>query len=88
MKISDKLKVREIAGESIILLPGADGNDLTKVLSLNSTAKFLWEELKGKDFTLVDVTKVLTDNFEVEEERAAADAAKWVEQLREIKVIE
>jgi predicted ABC-type ATPase len=38
---------------------------------------------RGKDFTVENLTKLLTDNYEVEEERAAADAAaiaaKWIE---------
>ena len=62
---------------------GIEQINFNKMISLNSTAAFLWENVEGKDFTVEDLTKLLTDNYEVEEERAAADAAaiaaKWIE---------
>ena len=53
------------------------------MVSLNPTAAYLWESVEGKDFTVEDLTKLLTDKYEVSEEQAAADAAalaaKWIE---------
>ena len=64
-------------------MEGISQINFNKMISLNSTAAFLWENVEGKDFTVEDLTKLLTDNYEVEEERAAADAAaiaaKWIE---------
>ena len=52
-------------------------------MSLNPTAAYLWESVEGKDFTVEDLTILLTDKYEVSEEQAAADAAalaaKWIE---------
>lgn len=88
MKINPKLKLRTIAGETIVLLQSNGTTDMTKVLALNSTSKFLWETFFGKDFTLDDVVAALTDNYEVEPQIARTDAEKWINQLTELKVVE
>ncbi|MBO4774193.1 MAG: hypothetical protein J5516_05405 [Bacteroidales bacterium] len=49
MKIDPSYTLHTVAGEHIILIQDAKEN---KVLSLNPTAQFLWENLNGKDFTL------------------------------------
>lgn len=88
MKINPKLKVRSVAGESVVLLQVNGTADMTKVLALNSTSRLLWDELAGKEFTQEDVVKILTSNFEVDEELARKDAAAWIEQLTELGVFE
>jgi hypothetical protein len=83
MKIIDGFVLRPLGEEYIVIGEGISQINFNKMISLNSTAAFLWENVEGKDFTVEDLTKLLTDNYEVEEERAAADAAaiaaKWIE---------
>lgn len=88
MKINPKLKARTIAGETIVLLQNNGTNDMTKVLALNTTSKFLWDNLSGKDFELGDVVSLLTEHYDVEKERAESDAKAWIDQLTELSVIE
>lgn len=88
MKIDSKLKVRMIAGEAIVLLQSDGSNDMTKVLALNSSSKYLWDALQGKDFTEDDVADLLLQQYEVEEDRAHEDASKWIAQLQELNVLE
>ena len=40
MKIDPKLKIRTVVGEAVVLLPGKDAKDMTKVLALNPTSQF------------------------------------------------
>lgn len=87
MKLNDKLKIRDIAGESVVLMPAKDGKDMTRVLALNSSSRYLWDTLSGKEFEAEDVVKALLDRYEVEEERAREDAAKWIAQLVELGVL-
>ena len=54
MKIDPSYTLHTVAGEHIILIQDAKEN---KVLSLNPTAQFLWENLNGKDFTLEEAGK-------------------------------
>ncbi|MBR4167712.1 MAG: PqqD family protein [Bacteroidales bacterium] len=83
MKIIDGFVLRPLGEEFIVIGEGISQINFNKMISLNSTAAFLWENVEGKDFTVEDLTKLLTDNYEVEEERASADAAaiaaKWIE---------
>ena len=51
MKIKPMYKVRQIAGENLIVGQGRLNADMTKVISLNDTAVLLWKELVDKDFT-------------------------------------
>lgn len=88
MKINPELKLRTIVGESVVLMNSEGSRDMSKIMALNSTAKFLWEKLFGKDFTLEDVVNLLLDAYDVDRERAEEDAGKWVEQLTELKVIQ
>lgn len=88
MKIKDNLKLREIAGESIVLLQGENGSDMTKVLALNPSSRFLWEELKGKDFSIDDVVNLLCSHYDVDDDRAREDAGKWLDQLADLNVTE
>ena len=87
MKIESKYKVRDIAGEKMIILQGTFGADMTKIISLNESAELLFNNLAGREFEIEDVAAVLTDNYEVEAEVALADAAKWVESLAGCGVI-
>ena len=57
MKISEKFKVREMAGEHVIIMPGRVGADMTRILALNDSSLYLWEALGGKDFTTGDASR-------------------------------
>lgn len=88
MKLKEGYKIREIAGEHVIIKQGRFGADLTRVIALNATSVLLWEQLQGSEFEVEDVIKVLTDNYEVEEAVAAADASTWVSKLKECDLVE
>jgi len=83
MKINPIYKVRKVAGENIILLQGKTSGDMTRVVAFNDSALLMWDALQGKDFSVLDATNVLLENYEVEPEVASADAKKWVDTLRE-----
>ena len=88
MKLKEGYKIREIAGEHVIIMQGRFGADLTRVIALNATSVLLWEQLQGREFEVEDVIKVLTDNYEVEEAVATADASTWVSKLKECDLVE
>ena len=87
MKIKSEYKLREVAGETIIVNQGTIGVDMTRIISLNSSAKFLFQELSGKDFELDDVAQVLMENYGITQEMASADAVKWVDGLKNCGII-
>lgn len=88
MKIKQEYKVREIAGENVVIMQGRQGADLTQIITLNASALVLWNALTGKEFTVEEAAEVLVQNFEVESEVALRDATAWVERMAECGLIE
>ena len=88
MKINSNYKLRSIAGETIVVNQGTTGTDMTRVISLNASAKLLYEQLLDKDFTLEDAAKVLVDTYSIGYGQALTDAEKWTDALRKCGVIE
>lgn len=54
MKIREEYKVREMAGEHVVIMQGRLGVDMTKIISLNESALYLWNALAGKEFSVDD----------------------------------
>ena len=88
MRIKQEYKVREIAGESVVIMQGRQGADLTQIITLNDSALMLWNALLGKDFEASDAAAVLMQSYDVAEDVALRDAAVWVERLKECGLIE
>ena len=82
MRLDEKVKIRQVAGENIIMRPAGNVADLTTVMTLNESALEIYNLLKGSEFELNDVVKALTDNYDVDEPTARRDAATWVEQMK------
>lgn len=87
MHIKENYKVRQIAGENLIIDQGQSHADMTKVISLNSTAMFLWSGLQGKEFTVEDVADMLVSRFAISREQALADANRWVDTLQKHGIV-
>ncbi len=88
MKIKPTFKVREIAGESLIVNQGTFEINMTKVISLNSSAKMLWDSFSGVDFTVEQVADKLVEVYGIESDMAHADASKWIAMLQEQNILE
>ena len=88
MKINSNYKIREVAGETIVVNQGTTGMDMTRIISLNTSARLLYESLANKDFTLEDAAQILSDTYGIPAEVAKKDAQVWVEALQKCGIIE
>ncbi len=88
MKINKNHKLHDLAGEKIIFLQGSAGKEMSKVMSLNETAVFLWKELYDKEFSLQDIVSLLVENYDVNSEKAGEDASEWIEKLKKFGILE
>ena len=88
MQIKEGLEIRDIAGEKVLIMQGRYGVDMTKVVSFNPTAEWLWNQFYGKTFAPEDVTRLLIERFQIDAEKAEADAKKWMDKLIQCKAIE
>lgn len=88
MKINSKYKIREMAGEQVVIMPGRNGADMTRILALNDSSVYLWNKLAGRDFTADDAAALLCEQYEVNEAVAQHDAETWIAKLAECGVLE
>ena len=88
MKIKQQYKVREMAGEHVVIMQGSYGADMTRIISLNESALYLWNELIGREFTLEDVANLLVEYYGIDDAVAERDALHWVERLEECALVE
>lgn len=82
MRFKEEYKVREMAGEHVVIMQGRFGSDMTRIISLNSSSLLLWNELQGKEFDTEDVVRILIDNYSIDEATARHDAEQWITQLQ------
>ena len=82
MKIDSKKKVRNVAGENIVIMQADNAVDMTKVVALNESALLVYNKLVGKEFGVDDVVRVLTDEYDIDEATARRDAEAWVASMR------
>lgn len=82
MRINEKMKIRDVAGEHIVIMPDGDKTDMTKVVALNESALLLYNKLREKEFTLDDVVRILTEEYDIAEADAHHDAENWVAEMK------
>ncbi len=82
------LKIREMAGEHVVILQGRYGADMTRVVTLNDSACMLFNELQNKEFEIEDAAALLVGRYGIDTDTARHDAAAWVEKLRSAGLIQ
>lgn len=80
--------MRTICRENIVVPEGSECVNFTKMIALNPTAAYLWQEVEGKDFTEEDLADCLTRKYEVDRELALADSRKLVQSWKEAGILE
>ena len=86
MRTKKGFKLREVCGEKILLAEGVENIDFSDIISMNASSAYLWEQVDGKDFTVEEMARLLTEQYEVEETVALEDAKEiervFVEPIR------
>ncbi|MBR4197326.1 MAG: PqqD family protein [Bacteroidales bacterium] len=88
MKINPKYKLRTLAGESVLFLQGNVDGTTSKLMTLNETSAWLWNNLQAKEFETEDVVKLLLSEFEIDEATAKNDAEEWINTLKGYNIFE
>lgn len=79
MKINNGFELREMFSEQIVIATGVENIDFSKVISLNESAAYLWNEVKDKEFTPTMLAALLTQKYDVADTVALVDATELVE---------
>lgn len=83
MKNKTGLKLRPLGKEFILIAESSPKVNFNKMISLNTTAAFLWQSVDGKEYSVDDLAKLLVDEYGIDMELALKDSAtiaeKWIE---------
>ena len=88
MKLKDGFKLRNLCGEKIVSATGLSNMNFNKLLSLNSSAAFLWESFYGKEFQVEDLAKALVEEYGIDLTTATVDAKSLVDSWRSAGVLD
>ena len=88
MKIKNGFILREMCGEFIVAAEGIEHINFNKLISLNSTAAFIWKELIEKEFTTEEMAQLLVDEYGIDMELAMSDSAKLMEAWKDAGIAE
>ena len=89
MKIKEGFEIQSVCGEYIIVPAGVETVDYSRIISLNETAAYLWQNVADKpSFTIDDMTALLLAEYDVEENIAREDCALIIERWKEMELVE
>lgn len=88
MRIKKEYKLQSIAGKNFVFLRNDGQVDMTRIISLNASAAWLWTQVENSDFTEDSALQLLKQHYEGNSEEMAQNVATWVETLRKNDFIE
>ena len=88
MRIKTGFVLKDVCGEKIVVAEGRENIDFTKIISMNESAAFLWENVKDIDFDVDMLKTLLCSDYDVEEATALADSQTILNQWVEAGVVE
>lgn len=87
MKLRGEFVVRQVL-DSIVAVPvGQTALTFNGMVMLNEVSRVIWTCL-GQDTTLAAIVAAVTDAFDVDADQAKADVLDFLNQLREIQLLE
>lgn len=78
MKKIDGFVMRRLGQDAMIVAESVDLIDFDRIVSLNTSAVYVWESLPDNDFTIQTITDMLLQRYDVDEEVARKDAEELV----------
>ena len=89
MKRKEGFVLREVCGEKVIVGEGLGAVDFGKLVSINDTAAWIWNEAgRQGDFTVDSIAEALCEVYEVDLETARVDVDRILTQWKELGVLE
>ena len=88
MQTKKGFRLRTVCGENIIVAEGIENIDFSRIISMNESSAYLWKQVEGRPFTSDDLTRLLTDEYEVDAETASRDVTVLIEKWKEAGIIE
>ena len=77
-----------MCGENIVAAEGLEHINFNKLISLNSTAAFLWKALVGVEFTAESMAQLLVDEYGIGMELAMTDSQRLIQSWLDAGIAE
>ena len=89
MRIKTGFVLRQVCGENVIVGEGLGAINFGKMLALNDTAAWLWQQAVAMgDFTVDALAQKLCDEYEVSLDEAKTDITAILTEWQQVGVIE
>ncbi|MBR2344108.1 MAG: PqqD family protein [Clostridia bacterium] len=82
MRLKDGFVINKVGGAYVAVAVGERADEFHALVRLNGTGAFLWELLSRGECSREELTAALLREYDVSPELAAADTARFEEQLR------
>ena len=86
MKVKSGYILREVAGNYIVVAVGDEAMDFNGLITTNETGAFLWNKLSN-DISENDLVSAMLDEYEIDQETAAADISAFLLKLKEAELL-
>lgn len=88
MRIKKGFVLRRMCGEYVVTADSLELINFNKLVTLNDSAAYLWQEMENKDFSVEDLSELLVEHYGIDNERALSDAVNICEAWQKAGVIE
>lgn len=87
MRKNDNFILNEIADKYVLIPVGNKALDFNGIVTMNQTAKFLWEH-SNTEFTTEELVQCLADEYEISGDMASEAVAVYINKMKEVGCIE
>ena len=89
MKVKTDFELRQVAGENIIVATGKAAKNFSRLISLNESAAYLWQEVSAlPSFDDQDVAELLTQKYGIGFQVAMEDAGDLTQRWLDAGIVE
>lgn len=88
MRIKPNFELRDICNQKVIIAQGLENIDFNKIIALNESSAYIWQQIVDKSFTEADLVTLLCKTYEVDNATATKDIKNFIKTLRELNLIE
>ena len=89
MRIKKGFVLRQVCGENVIVGEGLEAINFGKMLALNESAAWLWQQaIEMGDFTMESLAGKLSEEYDVSPEEALQDVEEIIADWQAVNVVE
>lgn len=89
MKAKKGFNLRNVCGQNIIVAEGEENIDFSNIISMNESSAFLWKKVQPMNaFSIDDMVRLLTDEYEIDDNTAHNDCMALAKQWADAGIVD